>query len=80
MSVEPGFGGQKFMPAAADKIAALDAYRREHGLKVKISVDGGINSQTGAVCTAAGADILVAGSQVFAAADPAAAVAELRAL
>ena len=80
MSVEPGFGGQKFMPAAVDKIAALDAYRREHGLSFKLSVDGGINSQTGALCTRAGADILVAGSQVFAAADPAAAVAELRAL
>ena len=80
MSVEPGFGGQKFMPAAVDKIAALDAYRREHGLNFKLSVDGGINSQTGALCTRAGADILVAGSQVFAAADPAAAVAELRAL
>lgn len=80
MSVEPGFGGQKFMPAAVDKIAALDAYRREHGLGFRISVDGGVNSQTGALCTAAGADILVAGSQVFAAADPAAAVAELRAL
>ena len=80
MTVEPGFGGQKFMPAAVDKIAALDAYRREHGLGFRISVDGGVNSQTGALCTAAGADILVAGSQVFAAADPAAAVAELRAL
>ncbi len=80
MSVEPGFGGQKFMPAAVDKIAALDAYRREHGLGFRISVDGGVNSQTGALCTAAGADILVAGSQVFAAADPADAVAELRAL
>ena len=80
MSVEPGFGGQKFMPAAVDKIAALDAYRREHGLGFRISVDGGVNSQTGALCTAAGADILVAGSQVFAAADPAVAVAELRAL
>ena len=80
MSVEPGFGGQKFMPAAVDKVAALDAYRREHGLGFRISVDGGVNSQTGALCTAAGADILVAGSQVFAAADPAAAVAELRAL
>lgn len=80
MSVEPGFGGQKFMPAAVDKIAALAAYRREHGLNFKLSVDGGINSQTGALCTRAGADILVAGSQVFAATDPAAAVAELRAL
>lgn len=80
MSVEPGFGGQKFMPAAVDKIAALDAFRREQGLGFRISVDGGVNSQTGALCTAAGADILVAGSQVFAAADPAAAVAELRAL
>ena len=49
MSVEPGFGGQKFMPAAVDKIAALDAYRREHGLGFRISVDGGVNSQTGAL-------------------------------
>ena len=80
MSVEPGFGGQKFMPAAVDTFAALEACRREHGRGFRISVDGGVNSQTGALCTAAGADILVAGSQVFAAADPADAVAELRAL
>ena len=65
MSVEPGFGGQKFMPAAADKIRQLVALREELGLHDEIEVDGGINEQTAPVCIEAGVDVLVAGSAVF---------------
>lgn len=80
MSVEPGFGGQKFMPAALGKIRALRAEALRTGCTgVQIEVDGGINDVTGAQCAAAGADILVAGSALFGAADPAAAVRSLRA-
>ena len=80
MSVEPGFGGQAFLPDAAGRIAAIRAACRAQGVDPHISVDGGINAETGAQCAAAGADWLVAGSTVFAAPDPAAAVAALRAL
>lgn len=80
MSVEPGFGGQKFMPAALEKLAALKAECTRRGLSLWREVDGGINAETGAACVAAGANLLVAGSAVFSAPDPAAAVAQLRAL
>jgi ribulose-phosphate 3-epimerase len=69
MSVEPGFGGQKFDPAAVDKIAALDDRRRTGGQEFLISVDGGINAETGVLCRQAGADILVSGSWLFGARD-----------
>ncbi len=65
MSVEPGFGGQKFMPAAANKIRELVALRKELGLSYEIEVDGGINADTAKVCIDAGVDVLVAGSAVF---------------
>ena len=80
MSVEPGFGGQSFQEAAVERIAALRAACRAQGVNPHISVDGGINAVTGARCAAAGADVLVAGSTVFSAADPAAAVRQLIAL
>ena len=80
MNVEPGFGGQKFMPAALDKLAALKARRQEKGLAFLLEVDGGVNAETAPLCAAAGADVLVAGSAVFAAADPTAAVAAFAAL
>ena len=80
MSVEPGFGGQKFMPAALDKLAALKARRQEKGLAFLLEVDGGVNAETAPLCTKAGADVLVAGSAVFAAADPAAVVQALAAV
>lgn len=81
MSVEPGFGGQKFMPVALDKLSALAAARAAAGAgRCLLEVDGGVNAQTGAACAAAGADVLVAGSAVFAAPDPAAAVRQLAAL
>ena len=69
MSVEPGFGGQKFMPIAIDKISELASLRKELGLSYEIEVDGGINEETGKACVNAGADILVAGSSVFKSAD-----------
>jgi ribulose-phosphate 3-epimerase len=69
MSVEPGFGGQKFDPSAVDKIRDLAHRRRREGLDFLISVDGGINDETGALCRTAGADILVSGSWLFGAND-----------
>lgn len=81
MSVEPGFGGQKFMPMALDKLRFLRTACREKGLSPWLEVDGGIDLKgSGAACVEAGANLLVAGSAVFGAADPAAAVRALRAL
>lgn len=65
MSVEPGFGGQSFMPDSIDKIARLDALRKEHGYNYLIEVDGGINNETIVPCAKAGLDVAVAGSSVF---------------
>ena len=65
MSVNPGFGGQEFIPLAVDKIKALRRRLKERDLKVKIQVDGGINPRSAPLVVAAGAEILVAGSAVF---------------
>jgi ribulose-phosphate 3-epimerase len=65
MSVNPGFGGQEFIPGALDKIATLDAERRKRGLRFEIEVDGGVNPKTGALCRKAGVDILVVGTYLF---------------
>lgn len=65
MTVEPGFGGQKFMPDCAQKIEQLDKLRSEHKLNFKIQVDGGINNETAKTCIAYGVDNLVAGSHIF---------------
>lgn len=70
MSVEPGFGGQSFIPSALDKIRELDKIRKEQGLSFLIEVDGGISSANAGEVFAAGADVLVAGSAVFCAEDP----------
>jgi len=78
MSVQPGAGGQSFQPAALDKLRALAARRAATGLGFAISIDGGVNAGTAPDCRDAGADILVAGSYLFGAADAAAAVASLR--
>ena len=72
--MEPGFGGQKFMPSAVDKIAAIRAEALRRGLELEIEVDGGIGEATAPLCTRAGATVLVAGSAVFCAKDPAAAI------
>ncbi|WZU02960.1 ribulose-phosphate 3-epimerase [Erysipelothrix sp. D19-032] len=65
MSVEPGFGGQAFMPEMLDRIKEVDAFRQSNNYEYLISVDGGINDETGIRARSAGADILVAGSYVF---------------
>jgi len=69
MSVEPGFGGQKFMDNALEKIAVLRKIIDEKHLFTLIEVDGGINEETATLCKAAGVDILVAGSYLFGHAD-----------
>ena len=74
MTVEPGFGGQKFIPTTPTRIAAICAERTRRGCDTLIEVDGGINTETGPLCIAAGADWLVAGSSLFHAMDPAAVV------
>lgn len=74
MSVEPGFGGQSFIESALGKIKWL----REVGFEGEISVDGGINAETGALCRAAGASVLVAGSYIFGAEDREMAIGSLR--
>ena len=65
MSVEPGFGGQSFMPNALEKIAYLRKAVDEKGYDCLIEVDGGINAETGKLCREAGVDVLVAGSYLF---------------
>jgi ribulose-phosphate 3-epimerase len=65
MSVEPGFGGQKFDPSALEKIAWLKKQKEEHGYKYEIEVDGGINGETGKLCKDMGVDVLVSGSYIF---------------
>ena len=80
MSVEPGFGGQKFMPQALDKLRLLRQECTARNLSPYLEVDGGVDEDTGRLCVEAGANLLVAGSAVFGAADPAQAVARLRAL
>lgn len=80
MSVNPGFGGQKFIPHSASKVSRLRRLIDESGSKAVIEVDGGVNLATGRVLADAGADILVAGNYVFAAPDPKEAIASLRRL
>jgi ribulose-phosphate 3-epimerase len=65
MSVEPGFGGQSFIPTALDKIAYLRRAIDANGYNCLIEVDGGINQETGKLCKDAGVDVLVAGSYLF---------------
>lgn len=77
MSVEPGRGGQAFMPEALDRIAWLSAFRAERGLRYLIQVDGGINGNTAPLVRRAGADVVVAGSFLFNRTDREAAIAEL---
>ena len=78
MTVEPGFGGQSFMPDMLEKVKALRAEIERRGLNVDIQVDGGINAETAKLACAAGANVLVAGSAVFKASDRRAAIDALR--
>ena len=70
MSVEPGFGGQSFMPAMLDKVRELKRLRDERGLNFLIELDGGVSAANAGMIYAAGCDALVAGSAVFGAKDP----------
>ena len=70
MSVNPGFGGQKFIPNTLNKVRELRELIDETGSKAMIEVDGGVNAQTGAQLKEAGADVLVAGNYVFKASNP----------
>ena len=78
MTVNPGFGGQAFIPATLDKVRQLADLRQKNGYNYLIEVDGGVNDKTAADCLAAGADILVAGSYVFGHSNPAQAIQTLK--
>ncbi len=78
MSVNPGFGGQAFIPSALDKIRTLRKLINDRGLKTKIEVDGGVKPDNAAEIIKAGADILVAGSAIFGMKDYAAAIRGIR--
>lgn len=78
MTVEPGFGGQSFMADMMPKVAQIRQYITERGLPCELEVDGGVNAVTARTCVEAGADVLVAGSAYFRAADRAAFVKTLK--
>ncbi|MFC4119519.1 ribulose-phosphate 3-epimerase [Nonomuraea zeae] len=79
MTVEPGFGGQKFLDIMLPKIRRARALIERHGGRIWLQVDGGVDAETIGRCAEAGADVFVAGSAVYGAADPAAAIDALRA-
>ncbi|HVQ53742.1 MAG TPA: ribulose-phosphate 3-epimerase [Thermoanaerobaculia bacterium] len=78
MSVNPGWGGQKFLAPSVEKVRRLRIESREAGSSLAIEVDGGVDSGNAAPLAAAGAEILVAGTAVYGHADPAAAIGQLR--
>ena len=78
MSVNPGFGGQHFIPRALDKVRELDRERRERHLQLPIEIDGGITLENLPEVIRAGCDWVVAGTSIFHTPDPGAAVAEMR--
>ena len=80
MTVDPGFGGQAFLPETVSKVKELAQLRLQAGLQFEIEVDGGVNADTIKTVTAAGADVAVAGSFVFGSDDPAKQVALLKEL
>ncbi len=80
MSVNPGFGGQAFIPATLEKIARMREMITARGLDIDIEVDGGVNSKTIASVAGAGANVFVAGSAIFGSTDYAATISEFRRL
>lgn len=80
MSVNPGFGGQKFIVHTLDKVVELRRLIAESGSQAIIEIDGGVNLETGKLLKEAGADVLVAGNAVFAASDQMAAIHQLKTL
>ena len=80
MSVNPGFGGQQFIPRALDKVRLLERRRREWGLKFPIEIDGGVTLENLPEVLRAGCDWVVAGASIFHSPDPAATLAQMRSL
>ena len=80
MSVNPGFGGQKFIPYTIDRIRQLRSMITERGLNVHIEIDGGVTLENAPTIIAAGADVLVAGNTVFKSTDPIATIKQLKAI
>ncbi len=78
MTVNPGFGGQKFIPEALEKVTELAELRDLQGFGFEIEVDGGVTHETIGACKEAGADVFVAGSYIYDAEDPAGRLAALR--
>ena len=78
MAVDPGFGGQKFIPRTVDRIRELRKLLNERNPDCLIEIDGGVNPETARLCEDAGADVLVAGSAVFRSPDPAEAIRAIR--
>lgn len=78
MTVNPGFGGQRFIPSVLKKVEELASLRTALGIDFEIEIDGGVNADTAKLCTDAGADVLVAGSAVYGQEDRAAAIAAIR--
>lgn len=79
MTVNPGFGAQKFIPEAANKLKELVRYRAVHALDYLIELDGGVNAENAAMLVSSGADVLVAGNAVFGAKNPAEAARTIKA-
>ena len=77
MTVEPGFGGQKFMNDMMPKVSAIRQWITESGRDIDLQVDGGVNAETAKICREAGANVLVAGSYLFSKEDYAAAIQTL---
>ena len=80
MSVNPGFGGQKFIMHTLDKVRKLRQMIAAAGSQALIEIDGGVNGETGRLLAEAGADVLVAGSYIFGAENPSARIDSLKAL
>ena len=78
MTVEPGFGGQKFLDNQMSKVRRLRDEITRRGLKTRIQVDGGVSPKTAHIVAEAGADVLVAGSAVYGAENPAQAIDDIR--
>ncbi|MDT2757560.1 ribulose-phosphate 3-epimerase [Enterococcus asini] len=78
MTVNPGFGGQSFLPECLDKVAALAEIRKTVGYEYEIEVDGGVTHETIGACRDAGADVFVAGSYIYDAQDPAGRIQALK--
>ncbi|SDP69479.1 ribulose-phosphate 3-epimerase [Halobacillus aidingensis] len=78
MTVNPGFGGQSFIHSVVPKIEQISQWREEEGISFEIEIDGGVKVETAKLCTAAGADVLVAGSAIFNQEDRKKAIEEIR--